>query len=52
VLNVEAVSRYGNHDYVAQPFTIEPGSRRYENPGEREVGPFSFTLEVTPPEEN
>ncbi len=52
VLNVEAVSRYGNHDYVAQPFTIEPGSQRYENPGEREVGPFSFTLEVTPPEEN
>ncbi|HWK54285.1 MAG TPA: DUF2271 domain-containing protein, partial [Hyphomicrobiales bacterium] len=50
LLNVEATRRYGGHDYVSQPFTIKAGTQRYENPGEGEVGPFSFTLEVAPAE--
>ncbi|MDR0780072.1 MAG: DUF2271 domain-containing protein, partial [Pseudomonadales bacterium] len=49
VLNVEASSRYGGHDYISQPFTITPGTQSAENPGQGEVGPFRFTLKVAPP---
>ncbi|MDR2212398.1 MAG: DUF2271 domain-containing protein [Pseudomonadales bacterium] len=49
VLNVEAVSRYGGHDYVAQPFSVKQGTQRYENPGQGEVGPFSFSVTVASP---
>ncbi len=50
VLNVEASRQDGGHDYVSQPFTIANGTARYENPGQGEVGPFSFTLNVLPAE--
>ena len=50
LLNVEAVSRYGRHNHVWQPFSIRPGTQTLENPGDNEVGPFRFTLEVNSPE--
>jgi thiamine biosynthesis lipoprotein len=49
-LNVEATSRYGGHDYVSQPFSIAPGTQRFANPGQGEVGPFRISVEVAPPQ--
>ena len=48
VLHIEASRQNGGHDYVSQPFTIGAGSREYEHPGQGEVGPFRFTLDVQP----
>lgn len=50
VLNVEASRQDGGHDYVSQPFTVKQGTSQYENPGQGEVGPFRFTLDVMPAE--
>ena len=50
VLNVEAARQDGGHDYVAQPFTVKQGTSQYQNPGQGEVGPFRFTLDVLPAE--
>lgn len=50
VLNVEAARQDGGHDYVSQPFTLKQGTSQYEHPGQGEVGPFRFTLDVLPAE--
>ena len=46
LLNVEASREYGGHDLVSLPFTVSAGTQSFSHPGEGEVGPFSFSLEV------